>query len=178
MRIIATIAALLLLSGASPPLAGEHLATATLPDFVEGYAAANAAQSIREEIPVGETVEGWTRMVTTQRFAGLADRATPADYLANVAAALPGNCPDGRTTPIAARTVSGRKGAMMQADCPFLAATGKPETFIMLALPGTHDLHVRQVAFRRVPTKADLAWAETVLAGVRVCSAASRVAGC
>ena len=178
MRTLAAIVAMLLLTGASPPAPGEHLAAASLPGFVEGYAAANASQSIREEIPQNETVEAWTRMVTTQRFAGLADRASPADYLGNVAAGMMQACPGGRTNKIASRTVAGRAGAIMRADCPFLASTGKPESFIIVALPGTHDMHVRQVAFRRVPTKADLDWAETVLAGVRLCPAGSRMAGC
>lgn len=178
MRIAAMFVAIVLLAGAAPAPAGEHLAQASLPGFVEGYTAANASQSIREEIPQGETVEVWTRMVTTQRFAGLADRASPSDYLGNVAAGMARACPGGRTTPIASRSVAGRPGAIMRADCPFLASTSKPETFIILAIPGAHDMHVRQVAFRRVPTKADLAWAETVLAGVRLCLAGSRAAGC
>lgn len=178
MRIATILSALVLLAGAAPAPPGEHLAQASLPGFVEGYAAANANESIREDIPQGETVEVWTRMVTTQRFAGLADRASPADYLGNVVAGMARACPKGRTTPIVARAVAGRTGATMRADCPFLASTGKPETFIIVAIPGAHDMHVRQVAFRRVPTKADLAWAETVLASVRLCPAGSRMAGC
>ncbi|QGN53736.1 hypothetical protein [Novosphingobium sp. Gsoil 351] len=178
MRIAAILTGALLLSAATPSPAGEHLARAALPGFVEGYAAANATQSIREEIPQGETIEAWTRMVTTQRFGGLADRASPANYLGNVAAGMARACPGGRTTAFTPRTLAGRAGATMRADCPYLASTGKPETFIIVALPGAHDMHVRQVAFRRVPTNADLAWAEVVLAGVRLCAAGSPMAGC
>jgi hypothetical protein len=178
MRKVPILAAMVFLAGAAPVPVGEHLAQATLPGFVEGYTAANGSQSIREEIPLRETVDVWTRMVTTQRFGGLADRATPAEYLANVAAGMTQACPNGRTTPIAPRTVAGRSGATMRADCPYLASTGKPETFIIVALPGAHDMHVRQVAFRRVPTKADLDFAESVLGSVRLCPPGSRKAGC
>jgi hypothetical protein len=54
----------------------------------------------------------------------------------------------------------------MRVDCPLNPATGLPETFFAKAVPGAADMHVAQVAFRRVPSAQDATWAERYLAGV------------
>jgi len=156
----------------------EHLAAAALPGFVVGYEAGNAQQSIREEVPVGETVEDWTRMVTTQRFAGGATRVSPVELIGNVAKAFFAACPGGRTSEPVPTVRGGHAAAQFRADCPLLAQTGKPETFILLAVSGTADLHVKQVAFRRVPTGDDVRWGEDFLAGVALCGAGEHTAAC
>src|SRR5688572_17080626 len=78
---------------AAAPAGQEHLASPALPGFIVGYDAGNDQQSIREEVPAGETVADWTRMVTTQRFAGLASRVTPIQFLQLMARQLGGACP-------------------------------------------------------------------------------------
>jgi hypothetical protein len=161
---VLTLLAPLLLAATSG--AKEHLAAPALPGFVVGYEAANAEQSIREEVPAGETVQKWTRMVTTQWYAGATKRLTPTQFLQNVAAGLAQACPKAMTTKPVLATRSGRPSAQFRVDCPLLASTGKPEAFIMLAISGPADLHVKQVAFRRVLSAADVSWAETFLAAV------------
>jgi hypothetical protein len=158
-------AALVLVAAQSGP--AEQLASPPLPGFVEGFAKANAAQSIREEVPSGETVEAWTRMVTTQRFTGLAERATPLDYAGDILANVPRSCPGARTSRPAALTVSGRPAVQFQVDCP--NSGGRPETFILLAVAGRSDMHVKQVAWRGGTTPATLAWGRGFLAQVRLC---------
>lgn len=76
--------------------ASERLVSPALPGFVTGHSAANAQQSILEQIPAGESIQAWTRMVTTQRYGGLARRATVAQYVGNVRAAVPQACPGGQ----------------------------------------------------------------------------------
>lgn len=163
-------AAMPMLLGAAPA-AHEHLAAPALPGFVVGYEAANNEQSIREQVPSGETVEMWTRMVTTQWFAGASKRLTPSQLLQNIARGLAQACPKATTTPPVLSTRSGRPAAQFRADCPLLTSTGKPETFIALVIAGERDLHVKQVAFRRKPSAADLAWSEAFLAEVGLCGA-------
>ena len=81
------LAAMLAASAATAqPGGSERLVSSALPGFVTGYAAANAQQSIKEEIPRSETVQAWTRMVTTQRYGGLARQATVSQYAGNVRA--------------------------------------------------------------------------------------------
>jgi hypothetical protein len=160
------------------PARAEHLASPDLPGFVVGHEAANAEQSIREEVPSGETVDDWTRMVTTQRFGGAATRLTPTAFLEVITSNLTAACPGARTSRVLAGTRGGHPSAQMRAFCPLLAQTGKPETFIMLAITGANDLHVKQVAFRRVPTDEDVEWGEAVLAAVVFCDTGEASEGC
>jgi hypothetical protein len=155
----------------------ERLAAPPLPQFVVGYSAGNAEQSIKEEIPRGETVQAWSRMVTTQRFTGLAARATPAQYANNILAAIPQKCPTARISPVANLTVSGRSAIRFEVDCP--AATRRQrEMFILLAIAGRSDMHVKQVAFRGNATPQNVAWGRGFLAATVLCQPGVRQAAC
>jgi len=155
----------------------EHLAAPALPGFVVGYSAGNAQQSIREEIPHDETVEAWTRMVTTQRFMGLAQRTSPAAYAQSVLAPLPRACPGAAISPVVNLTVSGRSAVRFQVDCPH-SAGGRPESFILLAVAGRSDIHVKQAAWRSGTTPATLNWARQFIAGTVLCAAGDGTAAC
>jgi hypothetical protein len=147
---------------------GERLAAPMLPGFVLGFEAANARESIREDVPRGETVDRWTRMVTTQRFAGLAARSTPAEYGRTIAGLVAPACPGARVSPAVSLTVSGRQAGRFQVDCPRNQG-GQRETFILLAIAGASDMHVKQVAFRGPLSAADLAWGYKYLGAVALC---------
>jgi len=181
MRGLRTIVALLTLSTAlvgASRAAAEHLVSPGIPGFVVGHRAANAEQSIREEVPSGETVEDWTRMVTTQRFGGAASRLTPTGFLDVISRNLMAACPGAQASKVLTGTRNGHPTAQIRAFCPRLAQTGKPEAFIMLAIAGSSDLHVKQVAFRRVPTDEDIQWGEAVLAAVTYCDTGADGGGC
>jgi hypothetical protein len=181
-RKMAGVAALSLVAAigtaAAQPAGQERLAAPALPGFAVGHTAANAQQSIREEIPRGETVEAWTRMVTTQRFVGTARAATPEVYARNTLAGIPRACPGARVSPVTSLRVSGRAAARFQVNCP-RSAGGRPETFILLAIAGpSGDMHVKQIAWRGGTTPQGLAWGRGFLAGVTLCTAADRTAAC
>lgn len=156
----------------------ERLSATPLTGFVVGYEAANEEQSILEEVPAGETVQDWSRMVTTQWFSGKLPRPTPSQFLQNIARSVPQSCPGATNTEPVLSTRNGRAAAQFRVDCPRLASTGKPETFMMLAIAGASDLHVKQVAFRRVPSAADVRWGESLLGGVTFCSAGETRGAC
>jgi hypothetical protein len=145
-------------------IAMEALLRPGLPGFVVGYEVARDGNSIVEQIPRGETVERWTRMVTTQRFAGVAGRTDGNGFLQLMLDSLQKGCPGAKVT---YRRTSG-KTAQMRIDCPLNPATGLPETFFAKGMPGARDMHVAQVAFRRVPTAADVAWAERYLTSIQL----------
>jgi hypothetical protein len=148
------------------------------PGFVVGFEKANAEQSIVERVPAGESVERWTRMLTSQRFMGRASDPGPRQLLVNIQNLMENACPGGSTSEIVTMTISGRPAARMRSDCPLNPQTGLPETFFIIAFAGTDDLFAEQVAFRRVPTAADLAFGTKDLQAVRLCTAASRDAVC
>lgn len=172
MRFLASLG-LGLLAGSSPLIAqttaGERLEGALLPGYVVGFKAGDRERSIREEVPQGETVQRWSRMITTQRFAGISTRIGAADFARLMIRGVIGSCPGASSSTPAELTVSGRPAAQLRVDCPLVPATGKPETFILLVVSGEQDLLARQVAFRSVPNEDDLQWADAVLSGSVVC---------
>lgn len=173
----ATGLALVAGSALAAPPAGERLAGGSLPGFVVGYDASNGQQSIVEQVPQGQTVERWTKMVTSQRFTGLAARSTPAAYADTILAQLPRSCPGAKASPVRTLQVSGRPAARFQVDCP-RSAGGAPETFLFLAIAGQSNMYVKQVAFRGRVAASDLAWARGFLDAVVLCQARDRQPAC
>ena len=173
MRLSVLAAIAMSMSGAvlADPAEHERLEGPSLPDFAVGYQAANEKQSIREEVPRGENVERWSRMVTTQWMAGLTGQITPADFTRLIGRNMIQACPGAQISHPREITVSGHPAAQIQADCPSLTATGRPESFIMLVVAGERDMMVRQVGFRSVPMPDDLEWGDAVLGGSVVCKA-------
>lgn len=149
-----------------------------VPGFVVGFDRANNEQSIVERVPKGETVENWTRMLTSQSFTGRGRDPGPRGMLTNMQGLMKQACPDGGTTAIVTMTVSGQPAARMRADCPLNSQTGLPETYFIVAFAGTRDPFAEQVAFRHVPTPADVAFATQVLQQVALCRAGSKSKGC
>ena len=166
---VCLLAPIVAISAATAQPAGtERLVSPALPGFVTGHSAANAQQSILEQVPRGETVQAWTRMVTTQRFGGLARRATAAQYAGNVRDAVPRACPGATLSPLESLRISGRDAVRFQLDCP-RSAGGRPETLIMLAIAGPSDIHIKQVAWRGGTTPAGLSWGRQHLAATILC---------
>ena len=173
MTIIAAMAAT-----AAQGAAGERLVQADLAGFAEAHRVEGTNGMIVEWVPRGESVERWTRMVTHQRFAGAALRLRPQDLLDNMIAGLRTGCPGARTSAVTRFAVSGRPAARFRADCPLNPSTRMPETFTAVAIAGEADMHVAQVAFRRVPSANDDSWAETQLQSVILCGADSKETAC
>jgi hypothetical protein len=150
--------------------------------WVIGYEAHNATQAIREEVPEGESVKDWTRMVTTQRFGGLAALTTPENYVGTITRGVERKCPGALISPIRSLnmtgTGTGRPAVRVTIDCPVLAETGKRETFVLEATAGTFDMLVKQVAFRGPHTAADMAWASRFLDALIYCAGGTTVSGC
>ncbi len=164
MRIIFTaiLAATLSAVPAFSQSSAESLIKPPLADFVTGYQAASNGSSMTEQVRKGETVERWTTMVTTQRFANLARKTTTLRFLTELGQSAEVSCAGARASTV--RVVG--NGSEMRLDCPLNRATGLPETFIALAIMGTSDLHIVQVAWRRNPSVADIKWGENYLHGV------------
>jgi hypothetical protein len=161
-----------LLSGAAAAAApDEWIGHGPLPGLVVGYQAAQPEAMIVERIPPGETVQRWTRMVTTQRFAGVIARGgTLAQWSGHFLEGLGSGCPGYRSTRPAALSIDGREAIAFRVDCPRNPQTGLPETLLLRAIAGRADLHVAQVAFRHLPSASETRWAENHLATVTLCT--------
>ena len=172
--IVIGIAALgLIHTDAGAQTAGERLARPALAGFITGYDAKSNGIAMLEQIPAGETVQRWTRMVTTQRFAGMAGKTDSRTFVTGIGASVSQACPGAKST-------VEMQGAIpeLRVDCPLNPSTGLPETFFVKAMMGATDLHVAQVAFRRTPSTADVKWARAYLAGVALCQAGNSQGAC
>ncbi|WP_114954899.1 hypothetical protein [Sphingosinicella terrae] len=159
--------------------ADEWLYQSPLPELVVGFQREQGGTSIVERIPPGETVQDWSQMVTTQRFAGAIARGVSLDQWVNgFVSGLANACPGARTSaPLFSRHPDHREVAF-RVDCPLNPATAKPETFLLRAFASAADLHVLQVAFRHVPSAAEAGWAERHLESAVLCDAASSDSPC
>jgi hypothetical protein len=162
---------------AAPPR--EWIGQASLPDLVVAFQQVADGSMMVERIPPGETVERWTRMVTTQRFAGVISRGgSLGEWHEYLVGGLANSCRNARSSEVTELRIAGRPAIEFRGDCPLNPATGQPETYFIRAIAGIADLHVAQVAFRRVPSAADAAWARAHLASVTLCRVNSTDAVC
>lgn len=178
----AAITTVVIFAAATAASAGQPESEYLLEPIVRGFTIshqrARDGNAIVERVPSGETSQAWTRMVTLQRFVGANSRIRPEQLLQTMGAGVVRQCRGGRAGPIRSFPVSGRPAAQFRADCPINPATGRPETFVARAIGGTQAMHVVQVAFRRVPSAQDIAWAEMHLDGTVLCSPRNTIGPC
>ncbi|HNJ47405.1 MAG TPA: hypothetical protein PK479_03185 [Novosphingobium sp.] len=155
-----------------------RLSQYAVPSFTVGFQQANERGEITERVPNGETVERWSSMLTDQRFTGVAQRLTPQAYAANIFGAIPTFCPAGKGIIMNQGQVSRRPAVTLRVDCPKNPATGLPETNMMLVVAGPRDMHVRQIAWRRLPTVADLEFAQTYFRATSWCTRTKKGFAC
>ena len=157
----------------------EWLVQAPLPELVVGFEREEGGSSIVERIPPGETVQAWSRMATTQRFAGaIAGGITLEAWAEGFFGGLRSSCPGYRATTPRYSGAGGHPTVEFRVDCPLNPATGRPETFLLRAFAGAADLHVVQVAFRHVPSSDEVEWAQAHLATAILCSRTSPDSRC
>ena len=178
MRKTVQFAMAALLLGAAPASvnADGRLSTAALPGFVLGYEANDATMDFAEWVPTGETVQAWTRMVTMIRLDNL--RVTPQQFNQMMKEGLAKSCPGATVSDEDTADIGGRPAASFRGNCPRNPDTGKPEVLFHLAIAGTNDLHIRQVAFRYMPSANEVRWAEGMLGATRWCAMGSKAKGC
>ncbi len=173
LAIAALLPALVVSNDARAQAAEERLSSPTLPGFVVGYAATNDTQSIRDEVPEGESTRRWTRLITTQRFFGLAGQTTPEKYARRIIRAMKRRCSKADVSDTREFEIAGRDAYQFQVECP-VGASGRREAFILLAVAGENDMHVKQVAFRGQVIEAGLIWGRKFLEATRYCAADSQ----
>jgi hypothetical protein len=157
------------LQTASPaPLSPLEALEAPMPaGFKVGFTDAQDGQTMEERVPAAETVEAWTKMITLQRFAGLA-RVGPRALLEKLGALMIGACPGAVAEPIADGNDGARPTAALRVNCPLNPATGKPETMFARAFQGSSDIHLAQFAYRAIPSAGQAEVATKYLASVRL----------
>ena len=149
---------------------GEWAAPPPVDGFVVGYQQTAGEQSIEEWVPRGETVQDWSRMVTTLTLGGVSD---PARFLAVLESGWKDGCTGATTSPHRIVVKAGVRSFNGRMDCALNPATEKPETMFYRTFVSRGATHMVQVAFRHVPSEAEAQWADGILDGVVLCSATS-----
>lgn len=142
--------------------------------FVVGSHQVAANGSIEEQVPAGETVDDWSRIITSMEIPGDQSGEHFTDELAKGWKAA---CPGGKAVSQIV-LADFRVTIESRMDCPLNLGTGKPETMFMRIFPAQRRLFVLQVAFRHVPAAAEVTWAETQLSAAVLCDSHSPKAVC
>jgi hypothetical protein len=149
----------------------ENLLIGQPPGFKVGYQSGQDNRSITEYVPVAETVDEWTQMLTVQVFRhATVDSAT---FLQAIGKRYMGDCPGTTAKGIFTGTINGYVVSMLVLKCPNNPGTGKPETTVFRIIKGNDALYSVQRAWRSVPTDADLNAVMQTLAKVTACDTRS-----
>lgn len=148
----------------------ERLVWPVAQGFVVAHHQETAQVSIEEQVPKGETVENWTRMITQLRR-GPVD---PMQFAIGMASSWRQACTGAK----ASDPVAGPRGVDIRIDCPRNPQTGKPETMFQRTVAGEGRLYILQVAFRSTPDAKQAVWAKAQLDRATLCRAESKEAAC
>lgn len=177
MRIACALLGLLAGSAASAQEPFERVRQPALPGFEQIVREQRPETSLELWVPRGQTLARWTRMVTVQRFTGLARRTTPVDYLRAVRRSMRAGCREAQLGAISHWALATYPTAQIWVDCPLNPASNQPEITFMRVIAGYADLYVVHVAVR-VRRRDDLEFARRHLAGVMLCGPTSSEAAC
>ena len=151
------------------PTAKTEMLGIDVPDeFQVGYHARNQAMEILELIEPPETVESWSRMITSQMIFDGAKDGGLESYHARWRTDLQRACPGMRETAVRG-TVDGRPAKLISVACPKMARTGQAEAFTAFLVEGQANLMIAQVAFRPPVTGPDDALIERIRGSLKVC---------
>ncbi|OFW97128.1 MAG: hypothetical protein A3D94_03585 [Alphaproteobacteria bacterium RIFCSPHIGHO2_12_FULL_66_14] len=168
MSTIAFASLLCLGAAAHGQLKNENLLVGLPQGFKVGFNESRNGMNMQEWVPVNETVQNWTEMVTVQIFLSRKD-LDPVRFLATMEKRWAGACKGSTATPAATGKTNGYASATTLLRCPLLGSSGKPETTMMKAIKGNDSFYLVQRAVRGVPTSAQLERTKQYLDGISVC---------
>lgn len=149
-------------------LQNENLLTPLPSGFKVGFATENSRVTMHEFVPVGETVDDWSRMVTAQIFLGL-NNVDPDRFANRLAARWKSGCAGGEAQKIRSGIENGYNFSLWIFTCPLNPGTKKPENMWLKAISGADSLYSVQYAYRRELSKDLIEPAMEYLRKVMVC---------
>lgn len=152
----------------SQQLEGENLLQTMPPGYKIGYQTKRDNMLITEFVPVRESVEAWTEMVTTQVFVGL-KRPTPNEFRQIMQKSWAKSCTGAGFVDLAAGTENGYGFEVWMQDCPKNEQTGKPERVWFKAIKGNDSFYLVQKAFRFLPEQDQATRWIQYLRSIQVC---------
>jgi hypothetical protein len=172
-RFFAGVAAALVMTGLTSParaaLQDENLLLPLPPGFKVGsQGPQGAATTITEFVPMSESVDDWSQMVTQQIFHGRSN--LPPDGLPTaMSGGWTSACPGGAAQKLGAEVENGYPAAIWAFICPRNPQTGKPENMWIKVISGADSLYSVQYAIRSEFTADAARSALAYLKRVAVC---------
>ena len=157
-RALALIAAAAL---AAPAVAAPLLMPA-VPDYVLAHSQKNATGAIAEYVPKGQTVQNYTRMITTNLLGGFGKVPSP-ELIKQFVGRYVASCPGAK---VMAVPMGGSAGARI--DCTRHPATGKTETVFARAIPAGADQYLAHITYRYIPMPKETLWARDFLGAMKI----------
>jgi hypothetical protein len=153
-------------------VAGEMLVQAMPGGYKVGSHQANAGMTMQEMVPVAETVDNWSKMITTQIFPGKGDWL-PSQFLIGFGQRVSAVCPNLTHSNVMVGVSNGYVTGLVILRCPVNPLTGKPETIVARAIQGKDSFYLVQIAYRYAPTPADGSFTQSYLGSITACDTRS-----
>jgi hypothetical protein len=155
-------------SSAAAALENENLLVVVPDGYKSGFRDRKNNMIINEMVPVAQTVENWTEMVTVQIFLGM-QGVTPEQFRARMEGLWSKACANATSHPIANAVENGYPAAVWLMTCPRNRDAGKPEYTWFKAIQGNDSFYVVQKAFKFEPSKEQIAAWTLYLKRVTAC---------
>ena len=149
------------------PLVNENLLTKVPAIYKVGYTAHNQKLDFMELVPVPETVDDWTELVTIRVDHG--SRVDPEHFQQAFATGWKRDCPGSNASRIAGGKEHGYPYSLWLYACPLNPKTQKPETTWVKAIEGNDSFYTVQYAYRKAPDASLAGPAMTFLNAAVVC---------
>ena len=149
-RLAVAACGLFLATSALADLVNENLLVGLPAGYKVGHQAKTGALILTEMVPVAETVQDWSEMLTVQVFLG--QTRTPESFRNQLAQLWAKSCADSRAAEIWQGAENGYPSAIWLLACPLNKATGKPEITWFKGIQGNDSFYLVQKAYRFMPT--------------------------
>jgi hypothetical protein len=144
------------------PAAAAPLLMPAVPDYVLAHTQKNATGAIAEYVPKGQTVQNYTRMITTNLLGGFG-RVPPPELIKEFVARYVAACPGAKVM-----AVPMGRDAGARIDCTRHPRTGKTETVFARALPAGPDQYIAHITYRYIPMPKETQWARDFLGAMKI----------
>jgi hypothetical protein len=168
-----------LLAGAAsgqPAPDTERLMFSPPKDFKIGFESHRGNSRMTEWVPVGETVDNWTQILTVQIYRGA--EVSAAAFLQGVGKLYMDACPDTAAKGIFTGEANGYVVSMLLLKCPKNPKIGQPESTAFRVLKGSDAIYSVQRAWRAIPSDQEVDEVMHFLATVTLCEPGSAVHPC
>jgi hypothetical protein len=156
---------------------GETLVQAMPDGYRVGSHQQNDGMTLQEMVPAAESVDNWSKMITTQVFPGKGNWL-PSEFLIGFGRRFGAVCPGMTHSNVMVGASNGYMTGLVMLRCPVNGLTGKPETIVARAIQGKDSFYLVQIAYRYLPTQADSRFTESYLRSIIVCDTRSNDHAC